>query len=87
MLNKVAKILKEFVRENPLIFSVMFAALIIEGFLTGLAVLAVAPLADYLIDPELANPSAITVVCLEWLSSNDIEPSYVVFGAIFVGIN
>ena len=62
---KIILIFSEYIKEYPFEFSILFFVLVCEGFLASIAVLAVAPLADYILDPSLLNPSGITQYLLE----------------------
>jgi ATP-binding cassette subfamily B protein len=50
-------------------------------------VLAVVPLADYILDPTLNKPSRVTVVVLQILSGVGIVPSFATFGSVFIAAN
>ena len=58
-----------------------------EGAVVAISVLAVLPLADYLVDPTLSSPNYITQKVLDILKIISIEPSFIVFGSIFVFLN
>ena len=53
-------ILRNFVAEYPLYFILLFSLLVVESAIATVSVLAVAPLADFVLDPSLANPNRIT---------------------------
>jgi hypothetical protein len=52
-LRKISKIFKEFLKENPKSFLLLFLLLLIEGIVAAGSVLAVIPMADFLFDPTL----------------------------------
>ncbi len=86
-LYQIRQIFAEFLRDYPLEFIALIALLCIEGVIVGSSVLALAPLADFLIDPDLVEPSRITAGFLPIISDFQLEPSFLVFSVIFFGIN
>lgn len=70
-LNKVSIIFREFIKENPKSFSILFLLLLIEGLVVASSVLAVIPLADFLFDSELKDPSKVTLF---------IQDKFILFG-------
>ena len=61
--------------------------LIVEGLVAGIAVITLAPLADYLVDPSLEKPGSITIYLVETIRPLGIEPGFVFFAGFFVIIN
>lgn len=61
--------------------------LCLEGFIAVLAVLAIAPLADYLLDPMLQKPSQVTAMLTEWLVPLGFAPGFDIFAVFFVFTN
>ena len=59
----------------------------LDGLLATCAVLAVIPLADFLLDTSLANPSRVTRVLLEILAAVNVPPGFWLFGLFFVASN
>ena len=55
--------------------------------MAAMSVLAVVPMADFLLDPSLAKPGRITKVLLDILSEINLPPSFWLFGFLFVGLN
>ena len=55
--------------------------------MTAMSVLAVAPMAEFLLDPSLEKPGRITKVVLKGLSGIGMAPGFWVFGSLFVGLN
>ena len=55
--------------------------------MVAMSVLAVAPMAEFLLDPSLENPGRITRVVLKVLSRIGMSPGFWVFGFLFVGLN
>jgi ABC-type multidrug transport system fused ATPase/permease subunit len=80
----IAQIFKEFIAKYPWHFSVLLFVLIIEGIVAAISVLAVVPLADFLLDPNLKAPSTLTEVLLKIVRPHGIMPSYWFFGIIFL---
>ena len=60
-LRKISKIFKEFIKENPKSFLLLFFLLLVEGVVAASSILAVIPLADYLLDVTLSDPSKVTL--------------------------
>ena len=85
------KSLKYFVFEIfklfPKQFLFLLIFLLIESFVLASSVLTIVPLADYLLDPELKNPSKITAIAVKTLLSLNLNPSYMIFGTIFILVN
>ncbi|MEQ1794852.1 MAG: ABC transporter ATP-binding protein [Nitrospira sp.] len=69
----------------PKHFGLLFLLLTIEGISAGLTVLLVVPIADFMLDPSLADPSRVTRVVLEWLRYAGWPPVFWVLGGLFVG--
>ncbi|PIR26669.1 MAG: ABC transporter ATP-binding protein [Deltaproteobacteria bacterium CG11_big_fil_rev_8_21_14_0_20_42_23] len=68
----------------PRHFVVLFLILVVEGIVAAAAVLAMVPLADFLLDPTLAAPSRLTQVLLGVMGPLNIHPSFWFFGLLFV---
>ena len=60
-LKKISSIFKEFLKENPKSFSLLFLLLLVEGMVAASSVLAVIPMADFLFDSTLKDPSKVTL--------------------------
>lgn len=65
----------------------LFLTLVIEGIVAAVAVLAIVPLTDFLLDPSLKSPSRLTRILLEFIGPWNIHPSFWLFGFLFVGSN
>jgi ABC-type multidrug transport system fused ATPase/permease subunit len=83
----IFKIFREFLTRYPKHFGLLFFLLIIEGTVAAMSVLAVVPMADFLLDPALVKPSRITQVVLELITKIDIAPHFWVFGLLFIALN
>ncbi len=55
--------------------------------MAAMSVLAIVPMADFLLDPSLGKPSRITQVVLRFFSGISMSPSFWFFGFFFVGFN
>ena len=58
---KISLIFKEFVKESPKSFLLLFLFLLVEGMVAASSVLAVIPLADFLFDITLRKIIAKTI--------------------------
>ena len=85
--SSIVPIFREFVIRYPRHLAALFAILVVEGLIAAGAVLAVVPLADFLLDPSLKAPSRLTRTLLEFLQPLNIYPSFWLFGLIFVVSN
>ena len=74
-------------KNYPKQFFIVLILLIIESLVLASSVLAIIPLTDYLLDPELKNPSKITTIAVNALLVFDLNPGYAIFSAIFILIN
>lgn len=85
--SSVIPIFREFLTRYPRQFGVLFSILVVEGLVATCAVLAVVPLADFLLDPSLKSPSRLSLLLLELLKLVSIYPSFWLFGLLFVVSN
>ena len=86
-ISKVANIFVEFARDYPSYFLSLFLFLLLEGIVAAGTVLALIPMADYLLDPTFSNPSQITSLALDYFSYFHIEVDFWTVGLLFVGFN
>lgn len=86
-LQKIILIFKEFFRENPRHFLILFSLLLLEGIVAASSVLAVIPLADFLLDPGLNNPSVVTLFIQKNFLLFDIPINFWAFGIFFAFLN
>jgi len=85
---KISIIFKEFIKENPKSFLLLFSLLLIEGLLLASTVLAVIPLADFLFDSELKSPSKVTLFIQEkFLLFGIPNNNFWSFGLFFAFLN
>lgn len=80
-------ILNEFLTRYQQQFILLFILLVVEGFVAALSLLAVIPLADFILNPTLENHSRITSYLLNLLKMVEISPSFIIFGFFFVLMN
>lgn len=83
----VAGIFIEFFKKFPEPFLLLIFMLVLEAVMAGITVLAMAPMADFLIDPTLASPSRVTRLFFSYLEFWGINPGFGIFGGIFVAVN
>jgi ATP-binding cassette subfamily B protein len=82
--SSIVAIFSEFMTRYPCHFALLFMLLVVEGVVAGLSVLAIVPMADFLLDPSLAKPGRITQVVLTGLAALGVSPAFWVFGGLFV---
>ena len=85
--SSIVAIFSEFLTLYPGHFGLLFLLLVVEGVVTAMSVLTVAPMAEFLLDPSLEKPGRITQVVLKVLSGIGVSPGFWVFGSLFVGLN
>ena len=86
-LQKISLIFKEFLKENPKSFLLLFLLLLIEGIVAASTVLAVIPLADFLFDSTLKDPSKVTLFIQDKFLLFDIPSNFWSFGIFFAFLN
>jgi ABC-type multidrug transport system fused ATPase/permease subunit len=86
-LRKISKIFKEFLKENPKSFLLLFLLLLIEGIVAAGSVLAVIPMADFLFDPTLKEPSKVTLFIQEKFLMFGLPINFWSFGIFFASLN
>ena len=82
--SKITEIFLDFFKNYPRHFLLLFILLILEGVIAAGTVLSVVPLADYLIDPTLSNPSRVTKFAINYLSFFGIELDFWLVGVQWV---
>ena len=68
-------------------FFILLILVIFQSFLVLGSILAIIPLSEYLLDPEMKNPSKITYILKNLFQNFDITPSFWIFGIFFVATN
>ncbi len=80
-------IFNEFLQRYPRHFSLLFLLLLLEGMTAAMSVMALVPLADFMLDTSLTKPSRITQIVIYGLGSVSIQPTFWVLGLLFVILN
>lgn len=68
-------------------FFILLILVIFQSFLVLGSILAIIPLSEYLLDPEMKNSSKITYILKNLFQNFDITPSFWIFGIFFVATN
>ncbi len=79
--------IREFLLKYPRAFLLLFGFILIEGLISIGVVLAVIPLADFLIDVSLKDPSSITLFVIQVFEYIGITIGYWSFSLLFVVLN
>jgi len=82
-----SRLFQEFISDYPKYFFVIIGALVIEGLLSGMTIIAVIPMADFLLNAELSEVSKVTEWVISILTLIGIEPNFWIFGSFFVFTN
>ena len=85
--SSITAIFKEFLTLYPRHFGLLFLLLVVEGAVAALSVMSLVPLADFMLDPELAKPSRITQIVIGGLTGLALHPTFVTLGSLFVSFN
>lgn len=85
--SSIILIFREFLTRYPKQFGLLFLLLVIEGVLAALSVLAIVPLADLIIDPTLSKVSRVTQIVIYDLRVIGLQPTFWIFGALFIVSN
>jgi len=85
--SSIAAIFSEFLTRYPRQFGLLFTLLVAEGTVAAMSILAIVPMADFLLDPSLERPSRITLIALNGLEAVGWLPGFWLFGSVFVGLN
>jgi ABC-type multidrug transport system fused ATPase/permease subunit len=80
-------IFKEFTTRYPKEFLCLFLFLVIEGATAALSMLAIIPMADFVLDPSMIKVSRVSVFIINIFRYLDIPTSFWSFGALFVFLN
>ena len=78
---------KEFIKKNPKSFLLLFFLLVAEGMVAASSVLAVIPLADFLFDSTLKDPSKVTLFIQDKFLLFGIPINFWSFGIFFASLN
>jgi ABC-type multidrug transport system fused ATPase/permease subunit len=83
----IIQIFKEFIQKFPKKFSLLFILLLIEGLVSALSMLAIIPMADFLLDSKMTNASHITLFVVKIFTHLNIPIYFWNFGILFVVLN
>jgi putative nucleotidyltransferase with HDIG domain len=83
----IVAIFGEFLTRYPRQFGLLFLLLVVEGAVAVMSLLAIVPMADFLLDPSLGKPSRITQIVLGLFTGFSLSPSFWLFGSFLVGLN
>ena len=78
---------REFTTRYPKQFFFLFLFLVIEGAAAALSMLAIIPMADFLLDPSMIKASRITIFVVKIFTQISIPISFWSFGILFVFLN
>ena len=84
MYKKLYAALKDLISSSPKNFVVLCLLLLIETVILVFSVVAILPLADFILDSELKNPSRFTVKILEIFEFFNIDVSFFLLSSIFI---
>jgi ABC-type multidrug transport system fused ATPase/permease subunit len=76
-----------FFNQYPKEFLTLFCLLLLEGIIALFALLSVVPLADYLFDQNLLNPSKVTTFVIYIFQFFKLDLSFLNFGFLFIILN
>jgi ABC-type multidrug transport system fused ATPase/permease subunit len=85
--SSIVAIFSEFITRYPWHFGTLLLLLVVEGAIAALSIVALVPLADFMLDPSLVKPSRITQVVIGGLDIIELHPTFWIFAALFVGLN
>lgn len=85
--SSIVAIFTEFLTRYPKYFGLLFLLLVVEGAAAAILVLAVVPMADFLLDPSLRKPSRITQIVIGGLAALGWSASFWMLGLFFVVLN
>ena len=85
--SSIIAIFGEFLTRYPRHFSLLFLFLVLEGAAAAMSVLAIVPLADFMLDPMLGKPSRITQLVTSNLDALGWPITFWVFGLLFFAAN
>jgi ABC-type multidrug transport system fused ATPase/permease subunit len=86
-LKKISLILKEFINKDPKSFLLLVFLIIVEGIIAASSVLSVIPLADFLFDSTLKNPSKVTLFIQDKFLLFGVPINFWSFGIFFASLN
>ena len=84
MINNIYKVFKILILKSPKNFVLMCLMLTLELVVIAFSVFTLIPLADYILDPTLSNPSKFSKYILNLLSFFDAETTFFNLGIFFI---
>ena len=84
MIESIKKVLKIIIVKSPKNFALMCILLAVEFLIIALSVFSLIPLADYILDPELKNPSKFSNYVLNFYNYLEIQINFISLGTIFI---
>ncbi|MBF0558800.1 MAG: ABC transporter ATP-binding protein [Nitrospirae bacterium] len=85
--SSIVTIFSEFLAGYPRHFGLLFLLVVVEGAVAAMSVLAIVPMADFLIDPSLVKPGRITQVVLAGIAALGWTPNFWLLGLLFAATN
>jgi ABC-type multidrug transport system fused ATPase/permease subunit len=85
--SSIVAIVRELLARYPRHFALLFLILVVGGAVAMVSVLAIVPLADFLLDPSLKSPSRVTRLSFDLLRLFHIQAGFWPFAAFFVVAN
>ena len=85
--SSIVLIFSEFLTRYPMHFGLLLLLLVIEGIVVAVSVLAIVPMADFMLDPSLQTTSRITKFVINSIQIVGMSPNFWIFGALFVVAN
>lgn len=82
-INIIINLAKNFYKQ----FFLLVTLTIIDGLILAGSVISIVPLADYIIDPQLNNPSKITIILTKFFNDFSIGISLYSFAFLFIFLN
>lgn len=82
--SSIVTIFSEFLTRYPRQFGLLFLLLVVEGTVAAISVMALVPVADFMLDPSLTKASRITQVVVEVLAALGLSPTFWALGLLFV---
>lgn len=82
--SSIVAIFSEFLTRYPRQFGLLFLLLVVEGTVAAISVMALVPVADFMLDPSLTKASRITQVVVEVLAAMGLSPTFWALGLLFV---
>jgi len=84
---ELTNVFRALLSRYPREFGLLLSVLVVEGFVAAIAVLALIPLTDYLLDQSLSNSHYITKWIVDSAQFCDVGPNFWLFGLLFAAAN